>query len=433
MSAFEDLNVFAKDGNFEEVLEGLQRQCRRRSFPNNNDVTQEWVKTLATGDSETYPGAAPECAGMSIIHWAAYHGNFEALKKLNEKYDCDIEHGKNKDGKTVVIILEERGKNSTEDGYGKALEYVRGLSAKRAEEAKEREEELLRQEEEAKRFMEEERAKEAEVEPGPETTEKLVALAKQGNFEEVLKILEQSMKTRAVRHDENGRVRVWEMVTLIPEGRSWNVLHQCVFWGDFAVLKKLCEEYHADIEILGRDGMSCLDIAKENYRDRKKYDRRCMEYLEEKFEKIELELRKHKEEWLKSYKESPPIPISEEEREKYLVSKSDPNIYEVPRHRDTSDGGESGGAGELYNAYVKLGAENRRDSGWYALSTAYYMKLSNDQVILPELWDGCKWCKAFSPGFCGRMGGVGKVKGQIGDDVLENVYLKKNRLRVEKG
>eukprot|EP00413_Alexandrium_margalefii_P024643 CAMPEP_0204579960 /NCGR_PEP_ID=MMETSP0661-20131031/43791_1 /ASSEMBLY_ACC=CAM_ASM_000606 /TAXON_ID=109239 /ORGANISM="Alexandrium margalefi, Strain AMGDE01CS-322" /LENGTH=424 /DNA_ID=CAMNT_0051589017 /DNA_START=51 /DNA_END=1325 /DNA_ORIENTATION=- len=78
----------------------------------------------------------------------------------------------------------------------------------------------------------------------------MIQSAKDGEFGEVFKILD----------------KYPPYVNERPEERMYSTIHQAIYWGDLASIKKLVDKYNADIFATTKDGKTCLDVAKEHGR-----------------------------------------------------------------------------------------------------------------------------------------------------------------------
>lgn len=76
----------------------------------------------------------------------------------------------------------------------------------------------------------------------------MIQAAKDGEFEEVFKLIE----------------KYPPYVNERPEERKYSTIHQACYWGELDALKKLVEKYDADIFLTTKDGQTPIDVAKEH-------------------------------------------------------------------------------------------------------------------------------------------------------------------------
>jgi len=193
---------------------------------------QQWDEMLAI--FESYPGCQnmrPEYRRFAAIHQAAFAGDAKILKKM---VDCGANPGLlTRDKETPLQIAEAEG-NSEAAAFLESLE-VSAESAALIQEA-----------------------------------HKVIDAAKEGKWDKTFELLE------ACKHPD-------QVVNCRPSVRQYGVLHQAAFHGDIEVLRRLLEDFKANVKLLTKDGQSALQIAQNGSQEA------AAKYLEACVPSIQLE------------------------------------------------------------------------------------------------------------------------------------------------
>ncbi|CAE7519852.1 bacC, partial [Symbiodinium necroappetens] len=193
---------------------------------------QQWDEMLAI--FESYPGCQnmrPEYRRFAAIHQAAYAGDAKILKKM---VDCGANPGLlTRDKETPLQIAEAEG-NSDAAAFLESLE-VSAESAALIQEA-----------------------------------HKVIDAAKEGKWDKTFELLE------ACKNPD-------QVVNCRPSVRQYGVLHQAAFHGDIEVLRRLLEDFKANVKLLTKDGQSALQIAQNGSQEA------AAKYLEACVPSIQLE------------------------------------------------------------------------------------------------------------------------------------------------
>jgi hypothetical protein len=164
---------------------------------------------------EQHPGAVnlrPEYRVFGVIHQAAYHGDVAVLRRLVEEFRADA-CLLTRDKKTAVQVALDSAKLE-------AVKYLRSLSPPTGS-------------------------------PGAGTEEAqahaVIDAAKDGKWEMVFRLLGEGPPG---------------LVNIRPAVRKFSVLHQAAFHGDIEVLRRLIEDFKADVKQLTDENNNALEIAR---------------------------------------------------------------------------------------------------------------------------------------------------------------------------
>mmetsp|Transcript_25681 Transcript_25681/g.45246 ORF Transcript_25681/g.45246 Transcript_25681/m.45246 type:complete len:567 (+) Transcript_25681:611-2311(+) len=200
---------------------------------------------------ELYPGCQnmrPEFRRFAAIHQAAYAGDVEILKKM---VACGANPGLlTRDKETSLQIAEAQG--NTE-----AVAFLESLEVS------------------------------AETAALTQEAHKVIDAAKEGNWDKTFELLE------ACKNPE-------QVVNFRPPVRQYATLHQAAFHGDIEVLRRLLEDFKANVKVVTKDGLTALQIAQnEGQEAAAKYLEACVpsihleddyvKYPEQAFVKVEDE------------------------------------------------------------------------------------------------------------------------------------------------
>ncbi|CAJ1376193.1 unnamed protein product [Effrenium voratum] len=223
VTCLQELTVTADDDDESEVEEPPAKMMRgggadldpealmeKASEAIEHAKWQQWDEMFAI--FEAYPGCQnmrPEYRRFAAIHQAAYAGDSEILKRM-------VETGANpglptRDKETPLQVAEAEG--NTE-----AVEYLASLEVTSDSAA------LMQH------------------------AHEVIDAAKEGKWDRTFELLA-------------GYSKPEQVVNTRPSVRQYAVLHQAAFHGDIEVLRKLLEDYKANVKLLTKDGKTALQIA----------------------------------------------------------------------------------------------------------------------------------------------------------------------------
>eukprot|EP00931_Biecheleriopsis_adriatica_P115098 TRINITY_DN90935_c0_g1_i1.p1 TRINITY_DN90935_c0_g1~~TRINITY_DN90935_c0_g1_i1.p1 ORF type:complete len:783 (+),score=232.79 TRINITY_DN90935_c0_g1_i1:85-2433(+) len=229
---------------------------------------------------EACPGCQnirPEYRRYGAIHQVAYAGDAEVLRRM-------VESGANpglltRDKETPLQVAQGEG-NDEAAKYLSTLEVSKDGGA------------LIQQ------------------------AHEVIDAAKEGKWERTFELL------AASDHPE-------QLVNLRPAVRQYGVLHQAAFHGDIEVLRRLLEDFKANVKLLTKDGKTALEIAEESKQES------AAKYLEACIPSIKLE-----DDFVK-YPEQVFVKVEDEDllgRLRALLEKSHKTSCNWTRDRDWASG-----------------------------------------------------------------------------------------------